>query len=76
VPSVSGAQHRFFELIDHNPAAAMRLGVPQSVAHDFVEADRGRKFAWGGPVPGTHYDQRRRDEYPHAKLAEILARRT
>lgn len=53
MPSVSGAQHRFFEMIDHDPGAAKRTGVPKSVAHEFVEADKGRHFdarADGGPV--------------------------
>lgn len=32
------------EMIAHNPAAAKREGVPQSVGQDFVEADKGKKF--------------------------------
>lgn len=32
------------EMVAHNPAAAKRVGVPQSVGQDFVEADKGRKF--------------------------------
>lgn len=43
MPSVSGKQHRFMEMIAHNPAAAKRVGVPQSVGKDFVMADMGRK---------------------------------
>lgn len=45
MPSVSGKQHRFMEMVAHNPAAAKRVGVPQSVGQDFVLADVGRKFA-------------------------------
>jgi len=45
MPSKSGKQHRYFEWIDHDPAAAKREGVPQKVAKDFVMADIGRKFS-------------------------------
>ena len=45
MPSKSGKQHRFMEMVAHNPAAAKRAGVPQSVAREFVMADVGRKFA-------------------------------
>lgn len=44
MPSVSGKQHRFFELIAHDPKAAKRVGVPQSVGKEFAMADQGRKF--------------------------------
>lgn len=40
IPSTSGPQHRLMEMVDHNPAAAKRLGIPQSVGRDFVEADK------------------------------------
>ena len=36
------------ELIAHNPKAAKRLGVPQSVGKDFAEADKGKTFKKGG----------------------------
>ncbi len=44
MPSVSGRQHRFFELVAHDKAAAKRLGVPQSVGKEFEKADTGKKF--------------------------------
>ena len=31
-------------MIAHDKAAAKREGVPQSVAREFVEADKGKKF--------------------------------
>jgi hypothetical protein len=43
--SVSGKQHRFMEMVAHDPAAAKRVGVPQSVGQDFAEADKGKHFA-------------------------------
>jgi hypothetical protein len=33
------------EMVAHNPEAAKRVGVPQSVGQDFVQADKGKKFA-------------------------------
>lgn len=45
MPSKSGKQHRFMEMVAHDPKAAKRTGVPQSVGKDFVMADIGRKFA-------------------------------
>lgn len=45
MPSTSARQHRFMEMVAHDPAAAKRVGVPQSVGKDFAEADKGKKFA-------------------------------
>ncbi len=39
MPSTSPKQHRFMEMVAHNPDAAKRVGVPQSVGKDFVAAD-------------------------------------
>ena len=50
MPSVSGKQHRLMALVANNPAAAKRLGVPQSVGKEFMKADKGRKFAGGGEM--------------------------
>ena len=35
-------------MVAHDPKAAKRLGIPQSVGKDFTEADKGRKFGAGG----------------------------
>jgi len=45
MPSTSAKQHRFMEMVAHNPKAAKRVGVPQSVGQDFVEADKRKKYA-------------------------------
>lgn len=45
MPSKSAKQHRFMEMVAHDAAAAKRVGVPQSVGQDFVQADKGRRFA-------------------------------
>lgn len=50
MPSKSKAQHNFMAMVANNPKAAKRVGVPKSVGQDFIEADRGRKFASGGDM--------------------------
>lgn len=45
MPSVSGKQHRFMEMVANDPAAAKRVGVPQSVGREFASADKGKHFA-------------------------------
>ena len=39
MPSKSPAQARLMAMVAHNPSAAKRTGVPQSVAKEFNEAD-------------------------------------
>jgi len=48
MPSTSKKQHNFMAAIAHNPAFAKKVGVPQSVGKDFNEADKGKKFGYGG----------------------------
>ena len=50
MPSKTKAQHNLMALVANNPAASKRLGIPQKVGKEFVEADKGRKFAEGGPM--------------------------
>jgi len=49
MPSKSPSQHRLMEAVAHNPAFAKKVGIPQSVGKDFANADKGKKFASGGP---------------------------
>ena len=49
MPSKSPAQHRLMKAVAHNPAFAKKVGIPQSVGKDFANADKGKKFASGGP---------------------------
>jgi hypothetical protein len=42
MPSTSNRQHNFMEMVAHDPAAAKRVGVPQSVGQDFVKADMAK----------------------------------
>lgn len=48
MPSVSKKQHNLMAMVAHDPAAAKRLGIKQSVGEEFVKADKGRKFKEGG----------------------------
>ena len=48
MPSVSKKQHNLMAMVAHDPAAAKRLGISQSVGKEFVQADKGKKFKEGG----------------------------
>ena len=45
MPSKSLAQHNLMAMVAHDPKAAKRVGIPQSVGKDYVEADKGKKLA-------------------------------
>lgn len=53
MPSSSKKQHNFMAAVAHNPAFAKKAGVPSSVGKDFIQADKGRKFAKGGDTMAT-----------------------
>ena len=50
MPSASRKQHNLMAMVANDPAAAKRLGIPQSVGKEFTAADKGRKFAKGGDM--------------------------
>ena len=50
MPSKSQKQHNLMAMVAHDPAAAKRLGIPQSVGKEFTKADKGRKFKEGGQI--------------------------
>ena len=45
MPSKSQAQHNLMEMVAHDPQAAKRTGIPQSVGQDYIAADKGKKLA-------------------------------
>ena len=45
MPSHSDKQRRFMAAAAHDPAFAKRVGIPQSVAREFNQADKGKKLA-------------------------------
>ncbi len=44
MPSRSPAQARMMAAAAHNPEFAKKVGVPQSVAQDFNQADKGTQL--------------------------------
>lgn len=58
MPSKTAKQARTMRAAAHNPAFAKKVGIPQSVAKDFAEADKGRKFGTGGGVGITRGGQK------------------
>ena len=48
MPSTSKKQARFMAAAAHNPAFAKKAGIPVSVAKEFNQADKGKKFGSGG----------------------------
>lgn len=48
MPSKSKAQHNLMAMVANDPAAAKRVGIPQSVGEEYMQADKGKKFGSGG----------------------------
>lgn len=48
VPSVSKKQHNLMAMVANDPAAAKRVGIPQSVGEEYAQADKDKKFGTGG----------------------------
>jgi hypothetical protein len=47
MPSKTKAQHNLMAMVANDPAASKRLGIPQKVGKDFMQADKGRFFKGG-----------------------------
>lgn len=45
MPSKSPAQARLMAAAAHDPEFARKVGVPQKVARDFNQADKGKRLA-------------------------------
>lgn len=48
MPSKSQDQHNFMAAVKHSPKFASEVGVSQSVASEFIAADKGKKYDQGG----------------------------
>jgi hypothetical protein len=48
MPSTSKKQRNFMAAAAHDPAFAKKVGISQTVAKEFNQADKGRKFKKGG----------------------------
>lgn len=66
VPDVSPKQRRFMEAVKHNRKFARKVGVPQSVGREFVEADRrAGLFQTKGTPMAKKREHDREHEKPH-----------
>jgi hypothetical protein len=45
MPSTTDRQRRFMAAAAHSPEIARKAGIPQSVAREFNQADKGKKLA-------------------------------
>ena len=45
MPSTSDKQRRFMAAAAHDPKFAERVNIPQSVAKEFNQADKGKRLA-------------------------------
>jgi hypothetical protein len=50
MPSVSKKQHNLMAAVAKNPKFAKKVGIPQNVGEEFLQADKGRKFERGGEM--------------------------
>jgi hypothetical protein len=50
MPSKTKAQHNLMAMVANDPKAAKRVGIPQKVGKEFMQADKGRKFKEGGDM--------------------------
>lgn len=53
MPSANLKQHNLMAMVAHDPKAAKRVGIPQSVGKEFMHADKGKKFRSGGTTRVT-----------------------
>ena len=66
MPSSSGKQHNLMAMVANDPAAAKRLGIPQSVGEEFMQADKGKKFGSGSRADSQAINKPKTD---HGKSA-------
>ena len=66
MPSTSRKQHNLMAMVANDPAAAKRVGIPQSVGSEFMKADKGRKF---GAETRPDLQKINRPKTEHGKMA-------
>lgn len=57
MPSVSKKQHNLMAAVAKNPKFAKKVGIPQSVGEEFLEADKAKRFGTGGSTGVTYGGQ-------------------
>jgi hypothetical protein len=70
MPSKSKAQRNLMAAAAHNPAFAKKVGVPVSVAKEFNQADKGKKFKEGGSM--KHSDMSKDKPMMKAEAAKAV----
>lgn len=68
MPSTSKKQHNLMEAVAHNPSFAKKVGIPQSVGKDFIDADKSKKFGKGG-VPRPEVEGVNKPKTQHGAMA-------
>jgi len=48
MPSTSKKQHNFMAAVAKNPGFAKKVGIKKEVGEEFLSADKGKKFNFGG----------------------------
>jgi hypothetical protein len=71
MPSTSKKQRNFMAAAAHNPAFAKKVGVPVSVAKEFNQADKGKKFQKGGMMK---HDDMKKDMPMMKKVASAAVK--
>lgn len=67
MPSVSKKQHNLMAMVANDPAAAKRVGVPQSVGEEYMQADKGKKFGGSGPRARPDLQKANKPKTRHGK---------
>lgn len=57
MPSVSKKQHNLMVAVAKNPKFAKKVGIPQSVGEEFMQADKAKRFGTGGSTGVTYGGQ-------------------
>jgi phosphoserine phosphatase len=57
MPSTSKKQHNFMAAVAKNPKFAKKVGVPESVGEEFMQADKAKRFGTGGSTGVTYGGQ-------------------
>jgi len=54
-------------MVANDPAAAKRVGVPQSVGEEYMQADKGKKFGGSGPRARPDLQKANKPKTRHGK---------
>lgn len=73
MPSTSKKQAKFMAAAAHNPEFAKKAGISTSVAKEFNQADKGRKFKEGGMATDKLKKMFKGKESMKEELAEAKA---